>query len=157
MTDVDFTVEMQPRIATFGVDTAASAGDILHNQLPGRSASDAHPQTAITGLVPLLSAIQTALDVLDGRLDVFDALGSLATDAELATSLAVILGGVTVDADTLAELKALTDLRAKTDASNIIASTWRTALGVVPTVLLTQAAYNALSPPAAGTVYVISG
>lgn len=51
---------------------------------------------------------------LDVRLDSIEALGSLATDSELAAMLTTILGGVDLDADTLAELKALVDLRATT-------------------------------------------
>lgn len=54
-------------------------------------------------------AADTALDI---RLDAVEALGSLATDSELAATLATLIGSADVDGDTLGELQTLISLRA---------------------------------------------
>lgn len=64
-----------------------------------------------TELIGTAPAGGDTLGELHARLAVFEALGSLATDAELAAMLATILGSATSDADTLGELQALVGLR----------------------------------------------
>lgn len=96
-----------------------------------RTLLSVYAQSVVDGLIEDEATARSAADIALGiRIGVIEALGSLATDAEVAIALGVILGGVDIDADTLAELKILTDLRAKIDASNITPSVWRSALSV---------------------------
>lgn len=67
--------------------------------------------TAVTALVNGAPASGDTLGELHARLAVIEALGSLATDAELIAAVAAILGSADADGDTLGELQALIGLR----------------------------------------------
>lgn len=76
----------------------------LHNILDLIDFDALADDTELTTLSDLVTAI-------DGRLELIEAIGSLATDAELVALTAAILGDADEDADTLGELRALLNVR----------------------------------------------
>jgi hypothetical protein len=114
-------------------DVAAVADD-LAVEAQTREAADL---TLADALVTEATTRAGADSALDGRLAAIEALGSLATDAELIAAVAAILGDADPDGDTLGELQALINARAKTDGSNITPSVWRDVLDVLSTTALT--------------------
>ncbi|MDK1039275.1 MAG: hypothetical protein QGD91_10235 [Actinomycetota bacterium] len=71
--------DLERQFATLQVDVTSGGGGVtVHNDLTGRSASDTHPISSITGLVSALAAKadQTTVDAIDLRVT--------ANEAELA-------------------------------------------------------------------------
>ena len=141
---------------------SAAAVETLRNALGALDASDVSSLSAEVedALEAMTDAQQAALVlVLIQGADpaaveaIRDAIGALdAADVEgLSAEIATALGNLPTSADRVAVLAALLAGASTAEQKQVLA-----ALGTAPVVILTQAAYDALDPKDAGTLYAIS-